>query len=160
MKPHPHSLGSVTILTFISSYLSPHSLHIVLGLSVDRPQSQNRWKACHCCRHELKAPQLHATCNKAAFFSTDAAKKTTNARGDICGWTSRSNCFVYMWTMYKKRHLKRKDAAALKARSGGTTVSSLSLSTPCPICINSYVTMASVYNRLSSAAAVAHRNRK
>lgn len=52
---------------------------------------------------------------------------------------------------------KRKDAAALKAHAGGTTASSLSLSTPCPICINSYVTMASVYN---SAAAVAHRNRK
>lgn len=83
-----------------------------------------------------------------------------NVGGDICGGTGRSNCFVYMWTMYKnvislcRTLAKRKDAAALKAHAGGNTGSSLSLSTPCPICINSYVTMASVYNRLSSAEAV------
>lgn len=105
---HPHSLCSVKILTFILSYLSPHSLLFVFSLSVDRPQCQNRWRACQCCRHALRAPQLHITCNKGSvflsFFPRMLQRKQEKACGDICGWTGRSNCFVYMRTMYKKRH--------------------------------------------------------
>lgn len=99
---HPHSHSCVTILTFILSYLSPHSL--LFGPSVVGARSENRWKACHCCRHELREPQLHITCNQVVFFSTMLQRKQQNAGGDICGRTGRSNCFVYMWTMYKKRH--------------------------------------------------------
>lgn len=105
-RPHS-SHSSVTILTFIFSYLSPHLR--LLSLSVVGAQSQNRWKACHCCRHELREPQLHITCNQVAFFlfffPRMLQRTQQNAGGDICGRTGRSNCFVYMWTMYKKRHI-------------------------------------------------------
>lgn len=121
---HPHHLSSVTILTFTTSYLSPHSQNLL-----SQTQSSSATGLLSCVQRCISEsnPQSHVTYNRLSSFSTVAVKKTSTTTeehsDDICGWTGRSASFVYMWTIYRRHHSllrfsKRKDAGALKRTKG------------------------------------------
>lgn len=141
------------------SCLTFHLTHYVLFsvcLSMGHKSQNGCEKACHCCRHELAAPQLHT---RRHDFGNGCCKENNSTLVVTCvvgpaGQTvlfTSGPCIKNVISLCRTL-AKRKDAAAMKAHTGGTTVSTLSLSTPCPTCINSYVTMASVHNGSGSRA--------
>lgn len=99
---------------------------------------------------------------RCSFFPQTLQRKQQQQRStvvtSVVGQAGQPTLFTH--GRHFRRHFvllhfsKEEGCGSFKAHTGGNTGSNLSLSTPCPICINSYVTMVSVYNGLSSTAAV------
>lgn len=107
-------------------------------------------------------PQMHITFKLGVFFFFHKrCKENNNNRGAQWWhlWSDRqvSPLCLHMDDIFDVISFccsKEEGCGSFKAHMRGSTGSNLSLSTPCPICINSYVTMVSVCNGLSSTAAV------
>lgn len=151
-----------------SSRLSRSTFHLIyfflfFFFFLYESQAQNRRQACKCFHHELMDPQMHITCKLGVvFFHKHCKEKQQQQRStvvtSVVGQAGQPTLFTHGG--HFQRHFillhfsKEEGCGSFKARTGGSTGSNLSLSTPWPICINSYVTMVSVYNGLSSTAAV------
>lgn len=148
----------------------PHVYHVVpftsftiflFFLFLYESQAQNHRQACECFHHELMNPQMHITCTLGVVFFHKHCKENNNNRGAQWWhlWLDRqvSPLCLHMDDIFyviSSHFSKEEGCGSFKAHMGGNTGSNLSVSTPCPICINSDVTMVSVYNGLSSTAAV------